>query len=42
MDCTGAGTRCGSCRHAIADIVEEAGAASRPSNRSLRVLTSAA
>ncbi|MFT3766231.1 MAG: (2Fe-2S)-binding protein [Minicystis sp.] len=42
MYCTGAGTRCGSCRQTVAAIVEEAQQASRPANRSLRVLTSAA
>ena len=41
MYCTGAGTRCGSCRTTIAALVQEAQAA--PSGRrELRVLTSAA
>lgn len=42
MDCTGAGTRCGSCRNQVAEMVEEAQQASRKSNRCLRVLNSAA
>lgn len=44
MYCTGAGTRCGSCRSAICAMVEEAeeaGPVSRSSRR-LRVLTTAA
>ena len=43
MYCTGAGTGCGRCRHAVAAIVEEAvQAAPNKSKRGLRVLTSAA
>jgi bacterioferritin-associated ferredoxin len=41
MDCTGAGTRCGSCRDQIADMVE-AEAPACASRRSLRVLSPAA
>jgi len=41
MYCTGAGTRCGSCRNHIAGMVEEQQAA-RGSARRLRVLTTAA
>ncbi len=41
MDCTGAGTRCGSCRQQIADMVEAEAPACR-SRRSLRVLSPAA
>jgi bacterioferritin-associated ferredoxin len=41
MDCTGAGTRCGSCRAQIAEMLEAEAPASR-SRRNLRVLSPAA
>jgi bacterioferritin-associated ferredoxin len=42
MYCTGAGTRCGSCRATVAAMVEAAQPQSQEARRSLRVLTSAA